>query len=314
MGESKKKLVSLVVPCYNEAQGLDEFLNVARAVAVDLAQYDWEFLFVDDGSTDDSELLLSRQALADSRVKSLFLSRNFGQQRAISAGLDFCTGDFVVILDADLQDPPELLPPMLDALERGADVAHAVRCERSSDSFTKRISAQAFYAIMRRWVLPDLVPNAGEFKAFNRAVLEALRQYPERVRFLRGLFATVGFRQVQIPFSRPPRRSGHSGFPPRAVLRLARDAIVSNTALPLRLGFYLGCLLLMLAALCAGACLLPQVRSAFENASSMLFLSLNLAGFGVTFMLLGGIGEYLKCIVLEVKQRPRYFVRKTLNL
>lgn len=314
MPDASQKRVSLVVPCYNEADALDAFLDAVRIVAASLPQYDWEFLFVDDGSTDATELLLLREGAADPRVKAVFLSRNFGQQRAISAGLDLCSGDFVVILDADLQDPPTLIPAMLDMLERDADVVHAVRTDRSADSAPKRIPARCFYALMRRWVLPELVRDSGEFKAFNRPVLDALRQYPERVRFLRGLYATLGFRQTEIAFTRPRRMQGQSRFPARAVLRLARDAIVSNTVLPLRLGFYLGCVLLAVAAVYGALCVYYQFRHGFAAPWTMLLIGLNLVGFGVAFMLLGGIGEYLKCIVLEVKHRPLYIVKKTHNL
>ena len=315
MSEESQKRISLVVPCYNEAETLDAFLDAVRAIAADLGQYGWEFLFVDDGSTDGTEALLDRQAKDDPRVKTIPLSRNFGQQRAILAGLDHCNGDYVVVLDADLQDPPELIPRMIAALEEDADVVHAVRSDRSADSAVKRISAGCFYALMRRWVLPELVRNAGEFKAFNRPVLEALRRYPERVRFMRGFFATLGFRQTEIPFTRPKRTQGHSRFPFMAVVRLGRDAIVSNTVLPLRLALFLGVAVLALLPVYGAVCCYAHCYGGGLDAPwTMLSIGLSAAFFGVTMVFIGVLGEYLKCIILEVKQRPLYIMRGKRNL
>ncbi|HNT89940.1 MAG TPA: glycosyltransferase family 2 protein, partial [Candidatus Hydrogenedentes bacterium] len=188
MSLNPSPLVSIVAPCHNEAGLIDAFMARLLPLCAALSRFRFEIVFVDDGSSDATEAVIARLCAEHAHVKGVALSRNFGHQRAITAGLDFCAGDYVIVMDADLQDPPELIPNMLGKLEEGYDVVHAVRADRTVDSFCKRATAKLFYAFMRRWVLPDLVENAADFKGFNRRVLDALRRYPERVQFLRGLF------------------------------------------------------------------------------------------------------------------------------
>ncbi len=315
MATSPARTVSIVSPCYNEGEGVNAYIDAALQVAGGLPQYRFEFLFVDDGSDDSTGAVLRARAEADPRVRVVTLSRNFGQQRAIVAGLDFCTGDYVIVADADMQDPPELFPRILEELERGSDVVHMVRSDRSVDSIPKRVTAAAFYAFMRRWVLPDLRPNSGDFKGLSRRALKALLLYRENVRFVRGLFATLGFSQTEIPYVRAARHAGCSKYPLRSVLRLARDAIVSNTVLPLRLGFYFGLLTVAASAVYAVVCLGALLAgAAFAHPALMALIGLVLFFSGVIVAMLGFIGEYLKCIVLETKRRPMYIVRGVQNL
>lgn len=307
--------VSVIVPCYNEAAVIGETLERLRAVAASLPGWRFEWIFVDDGSKDATPAILAAAAANDPAVKLLSLARNYGHQRALTAGLDHCTGDCAIILDADLQDPPELIPRMLEALAQGADVVHMVRVDRSVDSLPKRISARIFYAVMRRWVLPGLAENAGDFKGFSRRAVLALRQYRERVRFLRGLCAAAGFNQVSIDYARAGRHAGRSKYPLRAMIRLARDAFFSNSALPLRAGLYLGLatwLLLPIYALyCAAAVI---AGSGISQPWTALILGVFLAYAGLILILLGFVGEYLKILVLEVKARPLYLIRAAHNI
>lgn len=315
MNDSPKKMVSIIAPCYNEAAGLEEFLARLRTVTDALPQFAFEFILVDDGSTDDTEALLARRAGMDPRLKILCLSRNFGHQRAITAGLDFCTGDYAIILDADLQDPPELIPEILDKLEEGYDVVHTIRKDRSVDSFAKRSFAKLCYWGMRRWVLPELKENAGEFKGMNRRILDALQHYRERVRFLRGAIATLGFRQTEVYYDRAERYTGKSKYPAWQTLRLARDAMVSNTAFPLRVGFYLGVFILVCMPLYLAACVAVAFKGISPITLAILSLTAVIAGFSALILtLLGLTGEYLMCIIREVKQRPLYTVRTTHNI
>lgn len=314
MASVPRKLVSIIAPCYNEAMVLDAFLACVRKTTEALPDYYFEFLFIDDGSQDGTETLLAGEAQSDPRVRLVCLSRNFGHQRAITAGLDLCSGDYIIVMDADLQDPPELIPQILDQLEAGFDLVHTVRTDRHVDSPAKRLSARLFYAVMRRWVLPELPEDAGDFKGFNRQVLEALRQYRERVRFLRGAFATLGFKQTTLPYVRAARYAGVSKYPLTNILRLARDAVVSNSVLPLRFGVYLGVAIWMILPFYVLACLLGHLLRGFDQPVMLLLIGLVCAFFGVILILLGLIGEYLKCIVLEVKQRPLYIVRAVHNL
>ena len=309
MGEDGLKTLTLVVPCHNEALVLEAFVSRCDAVAADCPGYRFVYLFVDDGSTDDTWERLVALAREDVRVRAIRLSRNYEQQRAIAAGLDHCEGDCVAILDADLQDPPELLPQMLARIAAGADIVHAVRGDRSSDSAFKRWTAWGFYRLMRRWVLPELPENAGDFKLFNRQVLDAVRQYRERVRFLRGNLATVGFRQETMVYARPPRHAGVSKYPLRRMLRLARDAVFSNTALPLRWCTYTGAGVVALWPVVCVAALAMEEPSVVLLLLLMQWLLMGLLMVGV-----GLAGEYFKVILLEVKQRPLYLVRDCINV
>lgn len=315
MTPKAKKTVSIIAPCYNEAAGVAAFLDALAAVADEAGAYDFEFVLVDDGSRDETEAVLRARIETDPRVRVVALSRNHGHQRAITAGLDFCAGDYAIVMDADLQDPPALIPAILAALDDGWDVVHTVRRGRRSDGPMKRLTAWGFYRVMRRWVLPELPENAGDFKGFNRRARLALAAYGERVRFLRGLVATLGFRQTAIPFVRPARHAGRSKFPASSMLRLARDAMVSNTVLPLRLFFYFGVLTLLAVPLYAGACIAWHVCvEPLAAPGSWILIGVVSVFSGLILTALGLIGEYLKCLVLETKQRPLYTVRALHNI
>lgn len=314
MSHIESKQVSIVAPCYNEADNLPQFLAALRVLAEALPQYTFEFIFVDDGSHDGTERLLLEETASDPRIRVVCLARNFGHQRAITAGLDACGGDYVVVMDADLQDPPSAVPEMLRRLEEGYDLVHAVRENRSSDAWLKRFTARWFYAVMRRWALPEMPADAADFKAFNRAVLNVFRLYRERVRFLRGIFATLGFRSAEVRYIRPARCGGQSKYVPKQILRLARDAITSYTVLPLRLSLYLGVFFLALLP-CYGVILAGILFGGAGGAEMLLSILIALVWFFSALILtfLGVMGEYLKCILLEVKQRPLYVVRATHN-
>ncbi|MFP4501538.1 MAG: glycosyltransferase family 2 protein [Candidatus Hydrogenedentota bacterium] len=314
MASAPKKSVSIVVPCYNEAQMLDTFIARMDSVTVPLDAFVFEYIFVDDGSTDGTEACLAAHARKNPKVKAVVLSRNVGHQRAIQAGLDACETEYVIIMDVDLQDPPELVPDILGRLEAGYDLVHTVRTDRSADGFTKRFTAKLFYSFMRRWVLPELPENAGDFKGFDRRILLAMRRYREHVRFLRGLCATLGFRQTTLPFTRPKRHAGHSKYNLKKVLRLARDAIVSNSAVPIRAGFYGGLVLWALLPVYAAVLLAMHAAGGLAQPSLWVMFGVCLFLFGFTLVLLGLIGEYLKVIILEVKARPLYLVRTRYNL
>jgi dolichol-phosphate mannosyltransferase len=307
--------VTIIAPCYNEAEGIRAFYHQVKAVTAQIPGYQFELLLVDDGSRDETPAHLRALAEADPAVRVLRLARNFGHQRAITAGLDHCQGDYVIVMDADLQDPPEAIPEILAGLAQGADLVHTVRVDRSQDSFAKRASAKIFYAVMRRWVLPELPEGAGDYKGFNRQVLLGIRQYRERVRFLRGAFATVGFQQATVPIVRPSRYAGHSKFPLRQVLRFGRDALVSNTVIPLRIALYLGIATLALLPLVALALILLPLTGLYHPdplLAILLCTVLLYGGLGLFFT--GFTGEYLKCLILEAKQRPLYLVGERINL
>lgn len=307
--------VTIVAPCYNEVDVITVFHARVCEIAADLPHYAFTYLLVDDGSRDGTVEILRKLAAADPAVQVLCLARNFGHQRAITAGLDHCRSEYVIVMDSDLQDPPEAIPAILEALSQGADLVHTVRVDRSQDSLAKRLSAKIFYAVMRRWVLPELPEGAGDYKGFNRRVLLAIRQYRERVRFLRGAFATVGFCQATVPIRRPSRHAGQSKFPLRQVLRFGRDALVSNTAIPLRVSLYLGLATLAVLPVVALALAAARLSGAWHPdplLAMILLLVLLYGGLGLCFT--GILGEYLKVLILETKQRPLYIVGERVNL
>jgi dolichol-phosphate mannosyltransferase len=311
MESTQPSRITLVVPCYNEADVLDTFYERACKALDAVPDSTAEFLFVNDGSTDETGDILSRLSSKDPRVGVITLSRNFGHQRAISAGCDFAAGDFVVVLDADLQDPPELIPQMIAALRGGFDVVHMVRSLRPGDSWGKRFTARLFYSLMRRMALPELPSDAGDFKAFNRTVLEAFRTYGERVRFLRGVFAAMGYRQTHIDYIRDGRHAGKSRYGWRQMCRLALDAIISFSIVPLRLSAIAGVLVWLATALLVVMALLQR------GAHSWLDIAvLGLVGFssGGLFLGLWIVGEYVGRLFREAQHRPRYHVRTTRNL
>lgn len=314
-GSNTKRIVSLITPCYNEAEMVGAFLERVGAVTAGLPQYDFELLFVDDGSTDETFRRLCDASDTDSRIRIIRLSRNFGHQRAITAGLDFCSGNYVIVIDADLQDPPELIPRMLERLEEGVDIVHMVRERRDVDSLVKRVSAKVFYYLMRQWVLPRLPENAPDFKGFNRRVLDALRRYRERVRFMRGIMASLGFRQESIPYVREARHAGRTKYNWKRIGAFGRDAIVSYSPIPIRLS--------LLAGLLTWACTLLFVLywllaalSGCGPAQPLTALLLVVTGVlsGLILVTLGVIGEYLGVIVREVKHRPLYIIESTRNM
>ena len=315
MTDSPAKLVSIVVPCHNEEASVAPFLERTRAAADRAEGFIFEFLFVDDGSHDATKARIIEAAQSDSRIKLVSLSRNFGHQRAISAGLDFCSGDYVIVMDADLQDPPEMIPRILERLEEGSDLVHMVRESRAVDSFAKRFTARIFYAAMRRYVLPELTPDAPDFKGFNARVLHAIRRYRERVRFMRGMLATLGFTQTEIRYVREQRHSGVTKYRWRNILRFSRDAIVSYSVIPIRLSFFAGILTALagtLTLLVSG--LIHLLGQGLQHPLLAIIIGLQLLLTGAVLTVLGLIGEYLGCIVREVKHRPLYLVESTHNV
>ena len=314
MANTSQQLVSIIVPCFNEEGMVDAFLERVRAVCEGLPEYGFEFLFVDDGSRDGTNAAIVARAERDPRVKLVTLSRNFGHQRAIAAGLDLCLGDYVVVIDADLQDPPELIPQILERLRAGSDIVHMVRESRDVDSFAKRFSARVFYAFMRRYVLPALPEDAPDFKGFNRRVLDTLRLYGERVRFLRGIIATLGFRQAAIPYVREARYAGKSKYPWKNVLRFGRDAVVSYSVIPLRVGLVAGIAVCAATAVFAAVCVAACIAGALPQPTVMFLIALVGGLGGLLLVMLGIVGEYLGCMMRELKQRPLYIVESLVNL
>ncbi|CAG0990083.1 partial polyisoprenyl-phosphate glycosyltransferase, partial [Burkholderiales bacterium] len=309
---SAKPVLSLVVPCFNEAAGLASFW--ARASdALDALDDPAEAIFVDDGSRDATFAVLSALADRDPRVRVVALSRNFGKEVALAAGLDHARGDAVIPIDADLQHPPELLSELVARWREGYDVVIALRRDRATDSPTRRIAADLFHRLFSRVSAVPVPRGAGDFRLMSRPVVDALAAMPERTRSMKGMYAWVGFRTASVGYDVEERASGASRFGLLKLWRLAVDGIVSFSALPLRVSSFLGALF-ALVALAYGAWLV--VRTLVHGIdvpgyASLMAVVLFLGG--VQLLSLGVIGEYLGRVYDEVKARPLYVVRARLG-
>ncbi len=299
--------LSLIIPMHNEAAVLPTTLAAIKAALGGLG-VEYEIIGVDDGSTDDTFAVLSRLAEADPRLRGLRLSRNFGKEAALSAGLDHCDGDMVVPIDADLQDPPSLIADFITLWEAGFDVVYGVRTERRSDTFFKRATAGAFYRVFNKISDVPIPGDTGDFRLMDRAVVQALRALPERNRFMKGLFAWVGFRQVGVPYVRPERAAGTTSFNGPRLFRFALDGITAFSTAPLRIWSLVG---LAGAAAALGYALfliahvLVQGRDIPGYASLMVVLLL-FSSFQM--IALGVFGEYLGRMYQEIKGRPLYII------
>lgn len=305
----RTRLLSLVVPVFDEAESLPA-LHGRLAQVLDAIDIDAEIIVVDDGSRDATPLILAEIADADERVVDVRLSRNFGHQAAVSAGLDHARGDAVIVIDGDLQDPPELIPRMLDLWREGHDVVYAVRRTRQ-ESLALRWAYGLFYRLLRAVSDLDIPLDSGDFCLMDRKVISALQHMPERARFLRGLRTFVGFRQIGLEYDRPARARGRSKYTLRKLLGLAIDGIVSFSAAPLRIVTHLGIATALTAFLLAAWVLLDALitQTAPRGWASTLLVVLFLGS--VQLIGLGIIGEYLRLIFVETKRRPTYVLAES---
>src|SRR5436305_4948943 len=308
--ERRLDLLSVVAPVYNEEATLETFY--AR-VCEALEGVPFELVLVDDGSTDQSAAILSRLASADPRVRVVRLSRNFGHQTALTAGLDHASGGAVVMLDADLQDPPELIPRMLDHWRGGCDVVYAVRRQREGESRFKLTTARWFYKLFAKLAQVDLEQNAGDFRLLDRRPLDALRSMRERSRFLRGMTVWVGYRQAAVPYTRDPRYAGQTKYTISKMLRFSLDALSSFSNRPLQLATLLGFIVSTLAFIAIPVVIVLRIVGSYLPGFSSVTLAVLLLG-GIQLIAIGIIGEYVVRIYEGVKGCPLYLVRSRLNV
>ncbi len=305
--------LSIVVAAYNEEDVLHIFFAKLQAVLADLGE-SYEIVCVNDGSRDRTAEILNAAHKSDPRIKVVHLARNFGKELALTAGLDYATGDAVVPLDADLQDPPELIADFLRLWREGFDVVFAVRDDRETDSWLKRHSASAFYAMLGRLSNVEIPRNAGDFRLMDRRVVDVLKQLRERNRFMKGLFSWVGFRQTSVHYKRPQRAAGKTKFNYWKLWNFALDGITGYSTVPLRIAGYSGLIFAFIAML-YGTFLM--IRTVLFGADVPGYASLMVAVVfmgGVQLVVLGIIGEYLGRMYSEAKQRPLYIVDSVLGL
>ncbi|RAR58369.1 glycosyltransferase involved in cell wall biosynthesis [Paraburkholderia unamae] len=308
-----RKLLSVVAPVYNEADAIPIFLRALDATFGTLPDIDWEVVFVNDGSADATLAVLEREAGIRGNIVIVDLSRNFGKEAALTAGLDFANGDAVVPMDVDLQDPPELISQMLALWREGWEVVVARRQDRSADSAAKRVTARAFYRLMSRISRPALPQDVGDFRLMDRKVVDAIRRLPEKRRFMKGLFAWVGFRTTEVSYERPARAAGQTKFNSWKLWNLALEGITSFSTLPLRVWTYFGAAIASVAFL-YGAIIIARtfVRGIDVPGYASLVVLILFFG-GIQLVTLGVIGEYLGRTYEEAKQRPVYVVRNCIR-
>jgi glycosyltransferase involved in cell wall biosynthesis len=301
--------LSIVIPIHNEAANLDEFFRRLIAVLERLS-VSYEIVCVDDGSTDETLARLIERRAQDPRLKILSLSRNFGKEVALSAGIEHSCGAAVIPIDCDLQDPPELIEEMIAQWRLGFDVVYATRRARPGDGLAKRVTAGAFYRLFGAVSEVPIPRNAGDFRLLDRRVVDALMQLPERSRFMKGLFAWVGFKQTEVTFEREGRNAGRSAWTYWRLWNLALDGVTSFSSLPLKIWSYVGLVISILAfGYALFLALLKLVRGIdVPGYTSLMVVVLFLAG--IQLITLGVIGEYLGRIYTEVKHRPLYLLRE----
>ncbi len=309
---ANKTLVSLVCPFFNEEAGVISFYQSILPELEQLPSFDFEVICVDDGSRDSTLAQLVELSSKDARLKVIELSRNFGKEAALSAGLDVAVGELVIPLDSDLQDPPSLISQLIQAWEAsGADVVLAKRADRTSDSLGKRLSASAFYETYNFLSHVNIPNNVGDCRLMTRSVVDALKLLPEKQRFMKGLFAWVGFKSVTIEYIRQPRSTGKSKFSIWRLWNFALEGITSFSTLPLRFWTYIG---LAGALITVGYGLFILIRTLIFGVEVPGYASLFVAFLFISSLQLIGVGilgEYVGRTYMEAKRRPAYLIRKT---
>jgi len=304
--------LTILVPVFNEEDSIAPFVAAIRPV-LDALTADWEILFVNDGSGDATLSAIRAAHAADARITGIDFSRNFGKEIALSAGLDHAHGRAVVPIDVDLQDPPEVIAEMVALWRGGAEVVLAKRRNRDSDSWLKRVSALGFYSVIARLSSTRIPRNVGDFRLLDARVVAALRGYPERERFMKGIFAHVGFRTAVVHYVRAPRRHGDSKFRPVQLYNLALDGIVSFSTLPLKIWTWFGFAFALLAIVYTSVIVVRTMMTGIDVPGYASLMSVMLVFASVVLVGLGVQGEYIARIYAEVKQRPLYLVRERIG-
>lgn len=300
--------ISIIAPIYNEAGNLHELYSRIKEV-LDSTNDSWELILIDDGSTDGSADIIQRLCEQDQNVRQVIFARNFGHQLAVTAGLDTSRGEAVVIIDSDLQDPPEVILDLLAKWRMGFEVVYAVRSEREGENWFKKITASIFYRTINRITDVDIPLDTGDFRLIDRKVVNVINQMRERHRFLRGMSVWVGFKQTGVPYKRAARAVGETKYPLGKMIKFASDAITSFSYLPLQLAMYLGFLAAALSILAIPIVIVLRASGsqAFLGQATTLIAVLFLGG--VQLISLGILGEYIGRLYDQAKGRPLYIVR-----
>lgn len=306
------KKISIIVPVFNEEENLQEFYNRIKKVFNNL-EYDYELIYIDDGSKDKSVIILNELIKKDSKVKAFLLSRNFGHQIAISCGIDNAIGDAIITMDGDLQHPPELIPNLLEEWGNGYEIVQTIRKSTDDASVFKKLTSKIYYKLINKISKVHITPGGSDFRLMDKKVVEAFKLYKERARFIRGIVNNLGFKTKMVEFVAPARFAGTSKFSLKKMLHFALDGITSFSNIPLRIAFYVGLILGFFSLLLLGHVLYSKyiaqdaVLGWTTLAVSVLFLG------GIQLVGIGILGEYIGKVFEEVKQRPLYIVGKKLE-
>lgn len=302
-------VISIVAPNYNEADTIKEFYRRICEAMESLGE-PWELVWVDDGSSDGSTDLIRELALEDEHIRPVIFARNFGHQLAVTAGLDYSRGQAVVIMDSDLQDPPEVIPDLISKWRQGYEVVYAIREEREGESWFKLTTASLFYRLIYRITEVDIPMDTGDFRLLNRQVVNVLKQMRERHRFLRGMSVWVGFRQTGVKYKRAARFAGETKYPLKRMIKFANDAITGFSYVPLQLATYLGFISAGISILAIPIVIIARLAGsqAFLGQATTLIAVLFLGG--VQLISLGILGEYIGRLYDEAKGRPLYIVKE----
>lgn len=305
---------SVIVPMYNEEDVIAETYSRLTRVMENFGE-SYEIIFINDGSKDRTREMLLEICKADTRVKLIDFARNFGHQVAITAGMDYAAGQCMVIIDGDLQDPPELIPDMVRLWREGNDVVYGKRISRQGETFFKKMTAKVFYRLLNKLTDVDIPVDTGDFRLIDRRVCEALKQLPERSRYVRGLMSWVGFKQVAIEFERNERFAGQTKYPFKKMLKLAMDGIMSFSYKPLKISSYLGTILSFFSFLYFIFVLLQKIFFPHTIQSGWASLiAVSLFFNGIILLMLGIIGEYIGRIYDEARGRPLYIISELKNM
>ena len=304
------KKISILIPAYNEEEVLDILYTRLGTLANDNKAYDFEFLFVNDGSRDNTLKMIREYAEIDTRVSYINLSRNFGKEIAMIAGLDHVTGDATVLIDADLQDPPELIPEMIKFWEEGYDDVYAKRNSREGETWFKKWSSAAFYRILEKSTHVPIQKDTGDFRLLDRRAVDALKQFRESERYTKGMFSWIGFHKKEIIYDRDPRAAGETKWNYSRLINFAIDGITSFTTAPLRFSTYVGFIVSLIAFLYLVYIVIRTLAFGIDLQGYPSTMAVILFLGGVQLLSLGIIGEYIGRIFNETKQRPLYFVEE----
>ena len=306
----QNELLSIIIPFYNEQEVISECQQRISS-AVEAIDMQVELLYINDGSKDDSLNILIALMQQDKRIKIIDLSRNFGKENAMTAGLDKAKGDAVIIIDADLQDPPELIAEMVKTWRTGFDIVYAKRTMRKGESLVKKVTARLFYKLINKISDHEIPENVGDFRLMSRQAIDALNQVRERKRFMKGLFSWIGFPQTAIEYSRDPRLAGKTNWNYRKLIKFAIEGISSFTQKPLHLATYMG-FITALGAFILGLFYIIKTLMFSETIQGFPTLITMILFFsGVQLLSIGILGEYIGHMFIESKQRPLYFIKKT---